>query len=1671
MIHKSFWHFEDLQHLSSLGETEIYRTRYQDKPCLVRISTHPRPSAHCVDAMNRERDFLKKLNGELPFFPRLLKMDSWQDFLYILYAGPVETGLELWREQRQTGSDLLRFARELIRAVEQLHKRNIFLQTISPSGIFLTDTGHPVILGFDKGSDMAGEIASESYTSEPLSLYTLSPEMTGRTGQIVDYRSDVYSLGAILYFLLSGKFPIVYANRAEWIHKILTWPPEELSLPSELKDFLPPLKAIIGKTLEKDPERRYQNLSVLLYDWICLGDMIREGSVPGKFRPGIHDRKQGLDEPAKLYGREEELKHLEESFHQTAEGSFRAVLVQGGAGKGKTRLIGHFQETIQNREHLFLEVKFDQYKSSGLNSGLTRLFESLVARTNILPPEETEKWLRQIRRFPEDWLEIFREISPGRLNLLPEPEKGSPHSQRQDFSSEMTIRAVTELIRCLAGGKSPLVLFIDDLQWVDNSFSLFLKKMIRGRIPGLFLILTCREGENNSTESFDNLVSTTTEIQECLRNESSPPPFTRMGLADLSRETVSQIINDISPLSKKKNDKIVSILYGRTRGNPLFISKYIREINKQKLFVFLVEKGEWDLDQKAFANLPAFDTELDLVEKQIREMPENMLKILVDISQLKSRIKLGELYDILPYSRWEILTSLQFGEREGLLLSTESIGEEEGFSEPDSEKSYRFIHDKIKEIIYSFMDEKARRELHSSISGRLFAKIHFESVRDSQNLTRHLVLSGQRSSEIPFPFVLPLIIRSVNAHLSSQNVESALDILQYVIQFYGDELWESPHEDLYFIFYNAIESSFRLRQYEQGDAYIETVLGRFGDNIGKAAVKELQMNYNFPRGEIGQALIAGERGLKYLGYSMNTDPGYLCVLWNFSRLAIGLLKKKNRNILSLDNNQSEKGRVAIRLFAGFIPPAFNSGKILLFGNSVLKAALLSLRFGLSSESAVGFIGYAILLAVLGKKKDAGRYGELSLSINRKFSDTHWKPMIYMLYLLFCLPWKESWDRIDGWIGKVEKASRVTGEGLYRANAILNKGLTSPALTLSELIELRVRAKPELEEIGQYATIVANRCYEKAFSIMAGKTPSDGGPALQDEELFRLKSTQQISASGLYTLNIARIAVYLEQEEKYRDCLKSLQASKWALKGAYYEEELNLFSLILYVRLIRRGGSFMKRELYLSGAKSILSTFKKWAALNPLFKQHVSIAQALISSVSRSRASETLSFFDRAIGEADEHHFLRYRALFRHLAAEYCGTIALNTVAIHFLNGAVHYYRQYGAQGVIDEIRGKTALPLQADRTFPTGEDESAGNIDVQALLQASQSLAKEINLDQLIREILELIVQNCGASRGILILLEGGEPDILMESKGNRIVQSSPGEMDQFGSAFAEIVHETLNSMKTTIDNRTESMSRLCFPFISKQHVKALVYLENSFSTGIFTKERIQVLNLLSSAIIISLENARLYKDIRESNEELEKRVKQRTGELDRANSALIEKLKKIEDLTEDLTNMAIKDELTSLYNRRYLNEIFPGMLSSGKRKEAGIAAIMIDVDHFKKINDTFGHISGDRVLKRLALIFQENSRLHDHVFRLGGEEFMLLAPHMDNPQARILAEKIRRKIEEDDFSDIGAGLRVTVSLGVYLTDNHTEGLEEVLKKSDQALYEAKAKGRNRTIFYPFSNE
>jgi diguanylate cyclase (GGDEF)-like protein len=231
-------------------------------------------------------------------------------------------------------------------------------------------------------------------------------------------------------------------------------------------------------------------------------------------------------------------------------------------------------------------------------------------------------------------------------------------------------------------------------------------------------------------------------------------------------------------------------------------------------------------------------------------------------------------------------------------------------------------------------------------------------------------------------------------------------------------------------------------------------------------------------------------------------------------------------------------------------------------------------------------------------------------------------------------------------------------------------------------------------------------------------------------------------------------------------------------------------------------------------------------------------------------------------------------------------------------------------------------------------------------------------------------------------------------------------------------------------------------------------------TTGLVT-----LASIIGLAIYLALMGIEFFTYIRQLRE-VQEAVDRQKQTLEEANAALYQQIDKINDLQEKLKEQANRDSLTGLFNRRYLEGTLEREMARCKREGAPLSMLLLDLDHFKLVNDSYGHQAGDEVLRIFGHVLQENARAEDIVCRYGGEEFLLVLPKMPLAIARERAAQLLKLFRETTVRFEDLSIPITTSIGIAATPEHSDSAEGLIRCADQALYNAKSRGRDRAVAF-----
>lgn len=321
---------------------------------------------------------------------------------------------------------------------------------------------------------------------------------------------------------------------------------------------------------------------------------------------------------------------------------------------------------------------------------------------------------------------------------------------------------------------------------------------------------------------------------------------------------------------------------------------------------------------------------------------------------------------------------------------------------------------------------------------------------------------------------------------------------------------------------------------------------------------------------------------------------------------------------------------------------------------------------------------------------------------------------------------------------------------------------------------------------------------------------------------------------------------------------------------------------------------------------------------------------------------------------------------------------------------------------------------------------------VEFLSNILKAIASLRDVDSVLDAVLDRVMDFFAAGSAYVLLGDPDEGDLIVQRAKARDGEAVIEGRVKWGEGIAGRVALTGEPVLRGPGNPAYANKPplMCVPLRSEGRSIGCLMVEQR-DKGYFSKGDLSFLSLLGQEISLAIERARLYT-----------RMEQ----------------------------MSITDPLTKLSNRRYFDSRLTEEIARAKRHQRTLCVIMLDIDHFKHVNDTYGHPMGDTVLKGVAQLIRKHARSTDLPARYGGEEFILVCTDTTREDAVVLAERLRQTMEEAEFvgegENQGLVLHITVSLGVAAFPEDAQEPNDLVERADEALYQAKKSGRNRVCVY-----
>ncbi len=1542
--------YQILEKISESSKTVVYRgvKNFNGQKVIIKLLRSDYPTLEEINTLKYEYEIYRRLTFEGVI--QFLGLETcYNGLMLILQDSDAISLRQFLKTYTLDLQDFLQIAIQLVEILSKIHENKIIHKDINPSNILIkTDKKNVEIIDFSIATCLFRE-TPKGISPNRLegTLPYIAPEQTGRMNRSVDYRSDFYSLGVTFYEMLTGDVPFQTTDAMELIYCHIAKKPIS---PTILNPQIPQvLSDIVMKLLEKTPEERYQTSLGLKTDLeCCLTQLEKTGKIQ-KFSLGKWDQSSQLLIPQKLYGREQEVETLIESFQEICAGKSQIILISGYSGIGKTRLIQELNKPLVSQKGRLISGKFDQFKRNIPYLSLIQAFQDLIHQLLAETAEEIEAWkeklLNTLGKNGQIIINVIPEVELIIGSQTPVPELSATESQNRFH------QVFKSFIHTFCRKSHPLVLVLDDLQWADSA-SLNLLELLMSEIDLQYFLLigAYRENEVNSTHP---LIRTCEEIQR------AGTKIRFLILKSLSFNTVQQMLVD----TLKQTDGIIELaqlIYNKTQGNPFFLINLLETLYHEKLLQFDLQVGCWKWQISEIQRIGITDCNiLEIITRNINKLSDETINILKFAACIGNQFNLDILAIVNQSSIHQTAQSLWEALQAGLVIPLSqaykmSWSNDENLAESNGQVYYQFLHDQVQHAVYSLIPEEQQKKTHFKIGKLLLQKSNISGLEDNifdivnqLNIGREFLKQPEERIQLA-----TLNLKAGIKAKGSTAYEVASSYLNIGLELLSESSWETEYDLTLALYVEAAEVEYLNVNFERASILIETVLERANPLLDQIKVYELKIEFYIAQNQMLMAIDTGVQALEILG----VHP--------FKPINQESLKVQLPSLTELDQipqMTNPEHLAALRLLINISSPLYNT-KPELLPSVILTQVNLCLEQGHSALAAYVYVLYAFFSCAVTEEIETGYFSsQIALELLNQFDAREFKCKVYDMFNTFIRPWKEHLRTTLNPLIEGIESGLETGDLQYTGYSIIAYCLN--LFLLGEPLE-NVKYEQEkyinlLSNLKQNYSINASKMWLELTLNVLDQSPDrykQVGVGFDEEKCFS-KTTEESNKTLLFMLCLVKtILLYL-----FGDYEQAAQMATFAIE--YKQSVLgwnliaihNFYYSLSLLALCTPNPSQeptkfkvnSQHQKYLQQVKVNQEKMKIWANQCPVNYQNK------YDFVEAERAwvvgdfLQAMEYYDRAIDGGKEQGYIQESALAAERAVEFYRTIKRERISRIYLYEAYYGYIRWGAIAKVRDLEEKYPQllsetlenqwrknNLKITKSISSSVERSREILDFSTISKASLAFSEEIILDKLLEKILNIVLENTGATIGHLILKKaenwvieataklGNDNQLSCDCSLNFTINSNilPVSLINYVCRVESSVvlnHATREGKFTgdpyIIDHQSKSI--FCLPIINQDQLIGLLYLENPLVSGVFTNERLEVLSILSSQIAISLKNALLYEKLKQAkdslkvaNEQLEDysktledKVKNRTLELQEKNHSLKEKTTQLERMMEEL--------------------------------------------------------------------------------------------------------------------------------------------------------------------------
>ncbi|PZD73685.1 Autoinducer 2 sensor kinase/phosphatase LuxQ [Acaryochloris thomasi RCC1774] len=1527
-----------LETLYDSEKTVVYRCQRDSQTVIVKSLKQNYPSLTELAHFRNHYTITQQLN--FPGIVKPLSLEATQRAgLSMVMADEGLVSLHVYRrrlaKQRLSIAKFLDIAAQLAQIFSDLYQQRVVHKDIKPANILIQpETGCIKLTDFSLASILPRSM-QESQHPNALegTLAYISPEQTGRMNRGIDYRSDFYSLGVTFYELLTGTLPFQTADPMEMVYCHIAQQPTPIH---ELRPEIPMLLSqLILKLLAKNPEDRYQSAAGLKYDleWLQRHPTQKQWV---DFELCTHDICDRFTLPDRLYGRELEVERLLAAFErvarsepQTAEakdapqlgasGSLsqlscaELLLVSGFSGIGKTAVINEIHQPILRQRGYFIQGKFDQFQRNVPFSAFVQALQNLISQLLAESDEALQVWRLNLIQALGNNAQVLVDSIPELANIIG-PQPAVPELAAEAALNRFN-QVFSKFIQVFATLEHPLVLFLDDLQWIDSA-SLQLVQRLLTEIPNIHLLLIGAYRDNEVTSSHP-LMMLIYELQQTKVNLST------LTLEALPQSALQALIADTLNCSAEAAVPLADLTFNKTEGNPFFSRQFLQSLYREHLIWFDSESARWQCDMTQIKLAATRSDVVAFMVAQLQKLAPATQSVLQLASCLGNQFNLKTLAAVAQQSESQVAAALWPALEGELILPLNEIYK--FYQTPASSDSlrdataesciYKFLHDRVQQAAYELVPEAQRPSLHWQIGQLWRSTLGPEQLSDHiYELVAHLNLGAALiTSTTDREELVHLNYRASQQALATNAYAAAVDYGRAGIRLLEIESesgsWET-HVDLRLALYECIaEAAYLQGDFQQSEQAVETILDHTNEPLYQIKACEIRIEAYKAQNRGRDAISTGLKILGALGLHLPAYPSQLKAMASMAKTKLRLAGQSIESLADLPVMTDPNTLAAMQITEKLLPVSFIVDP-LLFALLVLKRVRVLHCKGNCDAAPLAYGIYGVTLwKVFGDLDATYRLGNLGLALLEKFPNSGGKAALHFIVNSMTKIWKVHLEEtlkplltnytVALEIGDLEHAAYSL---LFHSKHSLwmgrDLGTLHQEITRHHQAIGSLKQECQLDQAAIYGQVILNLTELTEY-------PARLEGQLYDQRQMLAEHKQSGTRTTIHTLHLNQLFLgYLLQD--YSFALEQAKLGLAELEVVVCQLAYGVFCFYHALTLLALypEATAAEQARYLKQVRDYQRQLQQWADAAPMNFAHKVHLVAAEQHWVLGRQRDAMETYDLAIQGAKEHGYLQEVALANERAGLFYQDWGRERIAQTYLTEAYYGYLRWGAQTKAADLEKRypqwlpagptarmsppsTMTTLQGMVTTHSSlHQASLDSLDWSTITKASQVLAEDIQLDKLLLKIMQVIQKNAGAETGALFLQEDDRLQCKTYCVGQQVLSCQEStEPKPYATAVVQYVHHKQEAVVLD-DARTDprfvgdahirdsqSRSVLCMPIQHRGRPLGLLYLENNQLAGAFGHDRLQILQILTAQAAISLQNALFY-------ETLSDQVEARTQEL-----------------------------------------------------------------------------------------------------------------------------------------------------------------------------------------------